>query len=760
MSSSPPQEPLDTRHAKSLTPQSPKPLTVPSPSNIPILERQMDAAAMSIESAETAVIAPATIHTDNSAPGFDNPSTKLENFTNGGGNFGVSPVLANGSVYPQYVGADQTQLALSSPTLNEATSLSSSSLANVTETHENTLNNPNSSTIQASESANQPEIVPSLKSPVNIQALLDSLGPNFAANLTPIKSTDDALVASIPNNAPSLPSTSLPARPPPQEKPSTHPNYAPEDDIRSYHPHSHNNSGSAQYRASQSTQQPLPPGNNNAPANNQHQRTPSLNTMQSPPGGSHSGPGTDEEETQFNPDLEYEYEQFVREERANVAEGKWEKFPDGSRLFIGNLPTEKVSKRDVFRRFRPYGKLGQISLKQAYGFVQFLEVNSCERARDNEQDKPLKGRKMHLEISRPQGKGTRDRNAGRRRSRSPDRDRGRNDRYSDTAQSPRDRLPRRGRDDYRPGRSPSPRGFRRARSPDHYDGRRRSRTPPGRGGRHSDQRREPDDDLPLPYRSPQDVPDVQIIVLDDLDRQFIAYVEKAFNDRGVRCDVLILSPRLSELAVVRRQIVEGVLAVVRLTRSHMATGKVSLQLFNHSRGVGSVSFEEYENLDPPVATELVMRAKNTNRAPSKPSYPVSYGIPANYGMAPPVPPTQSQHAPMGDLSSILAQLGSRPGTDLQGLLANINSQATPGALNASTTADIARFLGGASTQSTQGYGQPAQQPIDFSAFLGNSQQPVPQQVHYAGQNLASSAAAPPPQPDMQQIMAQLAKYQR
>jgi RNA recognition motif-containing protein len=62
--------------------------------------------------------------------------------------------------------------------------------------------------------------------------------------------------------------------------------------------------------------------------------------------------------------------------------------------FIGNLPSEKVSKRDVFQKFSRYGKLAQISIKQAYGFVQFLTVESCARAKEAEQDMQIKGRKM------------------------------------------------------------------------------------------------------------------------------------------------------------------------------------------------------------------------------------------------------------------------------------------------------------------------------------------------------------------------------
>ena len=93
--------------------------------------------------------------------------------------------------------------------------------------------------------------------------------------------------------------------------------------------------------------------------------------------------------------------------------------------------------------------------------------------------------------------------------------------------------PRR-RDDYRPARSPSPRGFRgrdeyrgtNYRSPDrYYNGRRsRSRSPYGRAPLRyrspSPRRQEFDEDaaLPIARRNPRDVPDVQIILVEELDR--------------------------------------------------------------------------------------------------------------------------------------------------------------------------------------------------------------------------------------------------
>lgn len=73
--------------------------------------------------------------------------------------------------------------------------------------------------------------------------------------------------------------------------------------------------------------------------------------------------------------------------------------------------------------------------------------------------------------------------------------------------------------------------------------------------------------------------------------EFIAWVEDIFRQRGLRIDVLILSPRLSEEAVKRRQIIEGVLAIVRLDSTAMATGRIHLQVFDRRGGPGNVQFE-------------------------------------------------------------------------------------------------------------------------------------------------------------------------
>jgi hypothetical protein len=259
-------------------------------------------------------------------------------------------------------------------------------------------------------------------------------------------------------------------------------------------------------------------------------------------------------------------------------------------------------------------------------------------------------------------------------------------------------------------------------------------------------------------------------------RNFISYVEKGFQERGISCDVLLLSARLNEAAVVRRQIIEGVQAVCKLTRANQATSKIPLQIFDRRGGADNVAFEEYENIDPPIAAELVKRAKSTHQAPGQPAAfmaPVAYGIPPSqqlYG----APPYQSQQPPttpggVGDINSLLSSLN---GNDLQKLIAaaqaqqaaqtHPHAQAGPAT---GLTPDLSRLLGGGQGQSPSlpgsAYPQPqtgqpnplaslANNPA-LASLLGGQNAPP-------GSNPAGGPVDQQGQPDMAQIMAQLAKY--
>jgi hypothetical protein len=100
------------------------------------------------------------------------------------------------------------------------------------------------------------------------------------------------------------------------------------------------------------------------------------------------------EDLVLTPQEEHLYEKFLQNEREVVQNARWEEFPPGSRMFIGNLPSDRIGKKDIFRLFYPYGRLAQISIKQAYGFVQFYEKADCDTAIRSQQGMILTGRKV------------------------------------------------------------------------------------------------------------------------------------------------------------------------------------------------------------------------------------------------------------------------------------------------------------------------------------------------------------------------------
>lgn len=392
----------------------------------------------------------------------------------------------------------------------------------------------------------------------------------------------------------------------------------------------------------------------------------------------------------------------------------------------------------------------------------------------------LADRSLDLEISKPQ-KNTRGAGGGSgggggaapvRQNRSPDRskgDRGRGNRGSgrgDVSSVGYDRYDARdahresdlggrprGRDDYRPMRSPSPqRGSFRGRDSygsqrgrDYYegrDGRNRSRSP-GYGrrddGRYRDRSpsprsREADEDeaLQIPRRDPRDVPDVQIILMDELDRNFVAWVEGEIRARGIKTDVLHVNPRLPIAAIIRRQIIEGVLAVTQLTRRSQDMSKIPLQVFDRKGGADNVRFDEYQDLEPKIAGELVLRAKQTQVPYQQSQFATPQFVTPQFTTS----QSYQQPAPatVPNLANIVGQLDN---ATLQQLLGTLNAVAP--------------------TQNAP--------PIDLAGILGGlaQQQPQQQSSLYQGQPTPNTTYTAPPSNDAQQvqnIMAQLAKFRQ
>lgn len=400
---------------------------------------------------------------------------------------------------------------------------------------------------------------------------------------------------------------------------------------------------------------------------------------------------------------------------------------------------------------------------------------------------------VDLEISKPQ-KNTKQANTSAMpnsnpRQRSPDYSRGgRNEQssrnpyenYDSRGQGPRrstDFGVQRTRDEYRPGmRSPSPpsRGGFRGRDEypsrggrDYNDGGRRSRSkspPYGRrdNGRYrqrspSPRSREMDEDaeLQIPRRNPRDVPDVFIILLDELDRNFVSWVEGEIRGRNLKTEVMFLSPRVPLAAVIRRQILEGVHAVTQLTRASQNSSKIPLQVFDRKAGANNVRFDEYQDLDPKIAAELVIRTKQAEFAPAY--NPVQFQSGQSYHPSAPTPPASS------NLASLV---GSLDNASLQQLLGSLGAtgqqqQSLQAAIQSNSAIDLAGILGGLTKQAApqQNYQQPQQEIGGYN--LANNPQLAALLTGQAGQQPSSQAPSDQQsQQQVQNIMAQLARFRQ
>ena len=435
MTSSPPPNDAPHYNGRTLSPASPKPIHLPDVENIPVLHNQTDPIFNLVSTHMETSKAPAEDpHSSNpqEAPiqslgaasaqngatlnGEEhaqlNEGTSVNELTN------ANAVATNESFHDHQTISDATGSLPTQPQLNAANFSNNQYLdANASvEVHDFTQD-PNQPQGYAIDPAIPEKAGPDLaQSPVkslnvetgNIQALLDNLiASASSAPAGPEKTSEDPSQSPSPADAQTpisaLPTASLPARPPPQDEPAMHPNYAPGQNIRSYHIPPPSNAAQTATGQEQTVFQ--------APANTvgsnglqpppvasfqqtedsirREQDAPSMQIDPSRPPGPIGEPGP-------SPDLDPEqaYQDFLRAEANYVAEGSWDRFPQGSRLFVGNLFTEKVSKRMIWDLFSQYGTLAQISMKNAYGFAQFVDPASCSRAMMSEEGTELGGRKI------------------------------------------------------------------------------------------------------------------------------------------------------------------------------------------------------------------------------------------------------------------------------------------------------------------------------------------------------------------------------
>jgi hypothetical protein len=359
MISSPPEEAEQIR-GKTLTPESPKPQYYPSPSNIPILEMQMDPLlnepALSIGTpASFQYPQQSQTHTpgvQSSTSYYTDPQATRNPQNAAPTGAAAFPQMSayNGAMggQPQSVPSDSSFSAReqSAPSANDAAH---------TPAQESRPAYPyayDANAYPAQQSQPQSGAEQYLP-PLDVQALLDKLSTpanNGASSQHPAPSEQPQSAQS--QGAPaasSLPAApNLPPRPPPQSKPAINSNYNTNDDIRSFHPHSNN-------RGSITQQQPL-----NIRADDGAKRsitspiTPSYPPRQSHDAARSATPDDADEDSRWPPHVNRQYEEFLDQERRYVTEGQWDQFPMGSRLFIGSLSLPCSMRYANTRRKPPY----------------------------------------------------------------------------------------------------------------------------------------------------------------------------------------------------------------------------------------------------------------------------------------------------------------------------------------------------------------------------------------------------------------------
>ena len=237
----------------------------------------------------------------------------------------------------------------------------------------------------------------------------------------------------------------------------------------------------------------------------------------------------------------------------------------------------------------------------------------------------------------------------------------------------------------------------------------------------------------------------------------------------MRVDVLNM-PRVSIDSVIRRQIVEGVLAVCKLTRTEEQTGKVPLQVFDRSQGSQNVRFDEYDNLQMDVAAKLAARAK-ANAAPATPTYgnASAYVPPYMQQAQAPQPPSLANNPQLQQLittldgpalQQLLSAMGQQQGTPTQLGFPQQGSSAQP---------DMSSMLGSLQAPQQHATSSTVPQAYQYQQQATGSQQA---QYGYPAANTfqaqQSNAAYPtqsygqsPQDPNqVQSIMQQLAGIQR
>lgn len=278
---------------------------------------------------------------------------------------------------------------------------------------------------------------------------------------------------------------------------------------------------------------------------------------------------------------------------------------------------------------------------------------------------------------------------------------------------------------------------------------------------------------------------MQLILEDGVSREFVDWVEGAFKVKGLSTHSMFLHARMPKNQVIQRQAAEGVHAVVELDVRVERTGKIPMQAFDRSSGGANVRFDQYVDLDPSIAAQVILRTKASSVGPigyTQPPPATTYGYPQAYGApsaavpygqpAYPIQQPQQPQQPQQQQQEIAALLSSVDPATLQQVLSSLQPQQHP--LQLQTTLQPQPGLAGMPPSMPGGGPQPDIQALlstlGVPASAPSAPAPMPgAPAQYPGAPYAAQPplhphhqhAQPPPSGDaaqVQNIMAQLARY--
>lgn len=169
---------------------------------------------------------------------------------------------------------------------------------------------------------------------IDIQKLVDQITAKAEATSDP--PVTNPPLSSLQNTSPpvDVDMSSLPPKPALTQEQSKQ-TYSP----ASYHHASLPNAPNFPASAGVPSQPPPPPyANNGAPGTSQPQNHSATPSFASYPNAYPPGTTPQQATGQDGSGLQQTYDEFLADERRHMAEAKWERFPDGSRIFIGQLP--------------------------------------------------------------------------------------------------------------------------------------------------------------------------------------------------------------------------------------------------------------------------------------------------------------------------------------------------------------------------------------------------------------------------------------